>query len=329
MRTAALLRLATVTILAAALTGCAGGALVGVHDAPSQVSTTAPIAPQRAQAIAARVLDKADQAAAAGPAEAKALRAEALTGGALAVADAASRLEAQAPRTTAPLTRTDPPKVLAVSRGTGWPRVMLVQTTTQDGAAVLNLLTSADARTPFRLSAAARMHPGATVAALDPLGKGSRLVTDASQLAVTPDALLQQYAASLAFPRPTAAKDVDTTDPFSTAVRANAAAQAKSFGTLAALTQEHVVHPKDTVAIELRDGGALVFALMERTDSITLKPGGKSLTPSAEFQRLVGKKTLAKSAELRSYESVVFTVPTQGRASVVAADEVLFSAKGS
>ena len=53
---------------------------------------------------------------------------------------------------------------------------------------------------------------------------------------------------------------------------------------------------------------------MERTDTITLGQGGKSLTPSAEFQRLVKKKTLTKSAELKSYETVVFTVPASGKA---------------
>ena len=64
--------------------------------------------------------------------------------------------------------------------------------------------------------------------------------------------------------------------------------------------------------IALRGGGAIVFGLLERTDTITLRPGGKSLTPSADFQRLVRKKTLTKSAELKSYETVVFTVPAVG-----------------
>jgi hypothetical protein len=330
MRSTAL-RLAVTGALSVALAGCvSGAALVGVHDAPSQVSTTAPVAPQTAEAIATRVLAQADEAAAAQPAQANQLRARALTGAALAVADAASRLGAGTPPATAPLTRTEAPKVLAISRGTAWPRAILVQTSTQDGAAVLNLLTSPDAQTPFRLSAAARMHPGASVAALDPLGQGSRLVTDESKVAVAPNALLEEYAASLAFPKPAAAKDVDTGDPFSVAVRANAAAQAKSFGKLATLTQRHVVQPQDTVAIELRDGGALVFALMERTDTITRRPGAKPLVPTnPDFKRLVPKKEITTSAELKSYETVVFTVPAQGRASVVAADEVLFSAKGA
>ena len=63
-------------------------------------------------------------------------------------------------------------------------------------------------------------------------------------------------------------------------------------------------------------------------DTVALKPSGKSLTPSADFQRLLGKKTLTKRAEMRTYETVVFTVPPKGKATLVAVDETLVSAKG-
>jgi hypothetical protein len=322
-------RFALVGALSLALAGCgAGSGLVGVHDAPTQATTTAPISAQTAEHIATRVLAKAAEASAAKPADAQALRTEALTGSALAVANAASRLETDAPATPAPLTRAEPPKVLGVSRGTSWPRLILVQTTTVDSGAVLNLLVSPDAKTPFRLSAAAPMQPGAKVAALDPLSTGSPMVAPGAKLAAQPADLLKGYAASLAYPKPVVTTDVDAADVFATAIRAHAAEQAKTFGKLATLTQTHTVEPGSTVAIALRGGGALVFGLLERTDTITLRRGGKSLTPSADFQRLVRKKTLTKSAELKSYETVVFTVPVEGKAQIVAVDEVLFSAKG-
>ncbi|TPG19310.1 hypothetical protein [Pedococcus bigeumensis] len=322
-------RIALVGALSLALAGCGAGAgLAGIHDAPSQVTTTAPISADTAETIATRVLAQAAEASAAKPADAEALRTEALTGSALAVANAASRLETDAPAPTAPLTRAEPPKVLGVSRGTGWPRLILVQTSTAENGAVLNLLVSPDAKTPYRLSAAAPMQPGATVAALDSLSTGSPLVAPGAKLAVQPADLLKEYAASLAYPKPVATTDVDPAEPFATAIRGHAAEQAKTFGKLATLTQAHTVEPDNTVAISLRGGGALVFGLLERTDTITLRPGGKSLTPSADFQRLVRKKTLTKSAELKSYETVVFTVPVEGKAQVVAVDEVLFSAQG-
>jgi hypothetical protein len=315
---------------AALLAGCgAGPAVVGVRDVPAAVTTTAPLDARSADRIAQRVLAAADAAASVPAAEAKEARAAALTGGALAVAGAVGAASADQASALEPLVRTAPPKVLAVSRGTGWPRVILAQTTAADGAAELNVLVSPDARTPFRLSASATMHPGATVSALDPLPQGAPLVVDGSGLATAPTALFRDYAAALAFPKPAAPRTVSLDDPFSTAVRANAAAQAKAFGALAVLTRKHSVVPDTTVAIRLKDGGALVFTLMLRTDTITLKKGGKSLTPSPEVQRLVRKRTLARSAELRTYESLVFTVPAEGPASVVAVDEVLASAKGS
>lgn len=322
-------RVAIPLAAALGLAGCgAGTALAGVHDAPAQVTSRAPMSPEAAEQVVQRVLTKAAEAEQAPPGEAKDLRADALTGAELAVAKAADQLggSADAPD---PVSRPKAPKVVAVSRGTGWPRLIVAQTTASDGGAVLNLLVSPDARTPFRLSASASMHPGATVPALDSVAQGSPVVGKDSRTAKDPAAVLKAYAASLAFPEPAAADDVDGGDQFTRGVKANAAAQAKAFGKLATLTQKHEVVPEQTIALQLRGGGTLVFALLQRTDTITLKKGGKSLTPSAEFQRLVHKKTLTRNAQLRSYETVVLTVPEQGKAAVVAADEVLFSAKGA
>ena len=325
-RVAARLALPLAAVLAVA--GCgAGTALAGVHDAPAQVTTDAPLSPGSAQHIVERVLSQADEAQHASAAQAKGLRAKALTGSALAVAGAADQLGDAAPAAAAPVTRSAEPKVLAISRGTGWPRVIVAQTTSDDGTTALNLLLSPDARTPFRLASSAAMHPGASVAALDSLTQGSPVVVGGG--ATDHHAILKEYAASLAFPKPAPAKDVDGGDQFTSGVKANAVAQARAFGKLASLTQVHEVKPDQTIAVGLRGGGALVFALLERTDTITLAKAGKSLTPSAEFQRLVGKKTLTRNAQLKSYETVVLTVPAQAKATVVAAGEVLFSAKGA
>ena len=210
-------------VLALTLAGCGtGSTLAGVNDAaPAQVTTTAPIDAQSAQKIAERVLAAADEAAAAPAAQAQALREQALTGSALAVATAASRLQT-APATTAtslPLTRSESPKVLAISRGTAFPRLILVQTMTSEGAARLNLLTSPDATTPFRLSTSVTMAPGTQVAALDSVASGSPMVTDGTKLAVAPADLVTQYAASLDYPKPATAAAVDPGDPFATSVR--------------------------------------------------------------------------------------------------------------
>ncbi|HEV7195924.1 MAG TPA: hypothetical protein VGN19_08285 [Pedococcus sp.] len=318
--------IAALMLVLTSTTACAS--MVGVHDVPTPATAGAPLSALQAEQIATRVLTQASAASLATGTEAKTLRAASLTGSALTVANAADQLGPTVPNPN-PVTRTAQPRVLAISRGPSWPRVILVQTSDANGSTILNLLTSADPQTAFRLSARATMQGGATIPALDALTDGSPLTVDSAKLAVDPAHLASEYAASVGFPTATAAADVSTTDPFSTGVRANAAAQAKSFGDLATLTRQHKPHPEDLVTIGLRGGGALVFALLERTDDITLKSAGKSLTPSAAFQKLVGKKTLTQSAELKSYETVVFTLPAKGQASVVAVDETLVSAKGA
>lgn len=317
----------TVTLAVSTAAGCASA--IGVHDAPSATHTAVALSPEQADVIATRVLTDAATATSAPASAAKALRAASMTGSALTVATAADQLGVTSAASLNPVTVPPQPRVLAISRGTGWPRVILVQTTDSSGASVLNLLSSPDVRTPFKLAASATMHAGATVPALDPLTAGSPLSVALGAVPVAPQDLVSEYAASLAYPKPKPSAHVSTGDPFSTGVQANAAAQAKSFGALASLTRTHRPQASQTVSIALKGGGALVFALLERTDDITLAAGGKSLTPSPQFQKLVGKKTLTRSAELKTYETVVFTVPPQGQASVVAADETLVSAKGA
>ena len=313
-----------------ALAGCGvGDALVGVQDAPREVGDTAPVSAESAEAIAARVLTDAARAREASGAQAKELRAKALTGAALTVSNADSRLARAGSTATEPVTKPEAPKVLGISRGNAWPRVMLVQSSREDGRTALNLLVSESATEPFKLASSAPMQPGTSVAALDSLDQGSPLNPSGKGLAITPEALLAEYAASLGYPKATAAPHVNRSDVFAQSVRANARSQAKSLSKLATLTQKHVPQPEGTVAISLKDGGAVVFGLLERTDTIALKPSGKSLTPSEDFQKLIGKKTLDDQAQMRTYETVVFTVPPKsGTASLVAVDETLVSAKG-
>jgi hypothetical protein len=313
---------------ALALSGCgAGAAVVGLEEPPPQVHTTAAMTGPAAEAVAARVLREATAAAQAQGAQGKALREKALTGPALVAATAASRTPSPT-ATRDPVSRPPEPTVLAVSRGTGWPRVMLVQTRVDGGRTGLALLTSSGARAPYRLAASAPMLPGESIPALDPRGDGSPLVTDGEGLPVAPGELLKEYAAGLGYPKPASTPHVDVTDAFSSMVRQNAAAQARALGPLGSLSQRHTGLPKATVALRLAGGGAVVFAAMERVDVLTLGPKGKSLTPSKDFTELSGRKALTKRAVLTTLETVVLVVPEVGKAQVVAADEQLLSARG-
>jgi hypothetical protein len=328
-RAAALL--ATAAAVTVGLTGCGlGNAMVGVHAAPPEVTTGAPLSATGAQIIADRVL-KATAAAQAVPgAEGDKQRAAVMTGSALALATAGAKLPAPGEPAGESVEKPAAPKVLAVSRGRSWPRAMFVETTRAEGSQTLNLLVCEDANSQFQLAASATMQPGASVPALDPFPSGSAVNPDTKGLVGQPGALLTEYAAAVAYPKPKTPAHFDLgSDQFAMVLRRNAAAQAKALGSLATFTQRHTVDPKRFFAFRLRSGGVVVFALMKRTDALKLKPKGKALTPGAELARLLKKKKLTRSATISTYESVVFTVPAQGKAAMVAADEQLISATGS
>lgn len=322
---------ATAAAATVGLTGCGlGNAMVGVHAAPPEVTTGAPLSAAGAQTIADRVLNAAAAAAKVSGADGDKQRAAVMTGSALALATAASKLPAASEPTGQPVEKPAAPKVLAVSRGRSWPRAMFVETTRDDGSQTLSLLTCEGANSQFKVAASATMQPGTSVPALDPFTSGSAANPDTKGLIGQPDALLSEYAAAVAYPNPKAPEHFDLgADQFATVLRRNAAAQAKALGSLARFTQRHAVDPKQFFAFRLHSGGVVVFALMKRTDTLKLKPKGKALTPSADLARLLKKKKLTKSATISTYESVVFTVPTQGKAAMVAADEQLISATGS
>ncbi len=90
------------------------------------------------------------------------------------------------------------------------------------------------------------------------------------------------YADSLAYPAPksTTAKGVEPDDGFAAAVRDNAAAQAKAVAALGSFRQVHdlrsVVGGLDTA----NDRGVLVFATMDRADTILVRSGTLSLPKS-------------------------------------------------
>ncbi len=313
---------AATALLAGTLTACGSvDSFAGIEPAPVEVTTAAPVTAGNATTIAARVLAEAAKARAATGDEAAALRRTALTGPALAVADAASRDASGTPDDV--VGRRGEPQVVAISRGVGWPRYLVV-TTVEKSVPSIHLLVAPDARTPFKAAASATVRAG--TAAFEDLAKGAPVLTDGAGLAATPQSLLTAYAGALAYPKPVTTQAVSVADPFAALIRAKVTAQAKSLGKLAEVTEKHTVNPKQTVAIGLKDGGALVFGLLTRTDTVTRTADAQSLTFTTPDGR---KQTLKKGATLVTYEIVVLKVPTSGVATLLAADEQLISTKTS
>jgi hypothetical protein len=327
--------IALAATVAVALSGCAAaGPVVGLQEAPAAVTTVAPLAAPHARDIVSRAFTAASQADSGSGARADQARATAYAGPALTAAKARAGLHSVQPGLGAgdsPALSPSQPGLLALSRGFSWPRAMVAQTVPSGGSfPVLHLLTSPDAVTPYRITVSASMLPNSTVRRFDPLAQGSRLLTDGSGLAVAPAALVTQYAGSLSFPARAVANPAFTPDPFAGQVRQNAATQAKSVSVQSGFTQRHEVLPGSTYAVEQANGGALVFSVLRRTDTFTVKKG-QSLTAPKEFTALApGRTRITSRATMTTLEFVVFGVPaTSGDATLVAASEQLVSATGS
>lgn len=324
-------------IVAAALTsslllaGCgAQDTLVGLRPAPPEKSVSAPLGDAGAAAIAARLLTAADAPVEGDAKAAAAARAEFLAGDALTMANAAAA-RAGAPATTPELAVAPEPTIVAQSQGRAWPRAILASTLDEaTNKQMLHVMISQEPDQPFRIVSSVPMFGGATLPAMGAENTGSPLVkvTDGEGLAASPDKVVAAYAAALGFPKPTATTAVSVDNPFATSLKTTAAAQAKALGKLGTLTQVHAPALENAVSFRLADGGVVTFGLMKRTDTLAVLPAAKELVLPAEYVKLTGKKTVAKSLTLNNLESFVMVIPTSGQATVIGGEELLVSGKG-
>ncbi len=312
------------------LAGCGTqDALVGLHPAPAEQTASAPLDTEGATAVAARLL-----AAAGAPVEgdakaAAAARAQVLTGDALRVANAEAARSAAEPEGTE-LAPEPTPTVVAQSQGRQWPRAILATTLDEpSNTQWLHVMLSEKPDQPFKIAANVPMSPGTTLPSLGDELAGAPLLdaTAKNDLPLAPADAVKAYAAALAYPKPKASTAVAVDDPFAVRLRTAAGVQAKALGKLATLAQTHTPVLDDAITFRLADGGAVTFALMGRTDTISVKPKAKELVLPAEYAKLVGKKKVTKSLTLGNLEPIVMIVPKTGRAEVIGARDLLASGK--
>ena len=319
---------------AASVAGCgAAHAVLGIHEAPKANPALAPLTVDQAKRILTRDFTAAQQAETATGAAAQVALSTAYTGEALRAAKARVKLAAIQPTLgDSPLLAPPRPLLLAVSRGFGFPRVMVAQTVAAKGSLpILHLLTSPDARTPYRISGSVTMLPSSKVEPFDPLSQGSPLVTGGSALAVSDIELLKAYAAAMAFPAKAVTNLPFAADTKAAQVRAGAAEVAKAVARQASFSQVHKVVPNSVYAVRQANGDALVFGVIERTDSVTVKSGQTvSTIENKEFVLLSGKRRITRSASITTLEFVVFAVPRSiGIATLVAVSDPVISGSGS
>ena len=321
-------------VLSISVTGCgAANAVLGIHPPPKVNPSAVPLTPDQAKTIVIRDFAAAQQGDTSADATVRDVLRAAYTGEGLRAANARVKLAKLQPTGGAsPLLASQQPRLVAVPRGFGYPRVILAQTVASQGPLpILYLLTSPDAATPYRIRESATMLLSTSLKPFDSLATGSPLLTAGTGLAVAPAALLGAYAAGMAFPAKAVANPPFAADIFSGQVRSKAASVAQAVETQATFSQSHKVVPDSVYAVRQVSGDALVFGVIERTDSFAVKAGQAVNTEAnKEFVLFSGKKSVTKSASITWLEFVVFAVPrSSGRATLVAASQQVVAGSGS
>jgi len=319
---------------AVSVAGCGpANAILGLREPPKANPAAAALTLEQADRILDRDFTAAQQAETTKGPTARLALGTAYTGEALRAAKARTKLASVQPTDArSPFLAPQQARALAVSKGFGYPRIIVAQTPAAEGGfPMLHLLTSPNARTPYRISVSATMLPSSSVKPFAPLSQGSPLVTDGASLVVSGAALLKAYSAGMAFPVKAVVKAPFAPDPFFVQVRAKSVAVGKAVATQAKFSQIHRVIPGSVDAVRQANGDALIFGVLERTDSFTVKKGQAVNTAgNKEFVLLTGKKKVTNRASITRLEFVVFAVPRSGgQARLVAVSDPVVAGSGS
>lgn len=320
-----LLAVAAVT----SLTGCGRADVLGLRS-NTQVSANAPaVTALQARAITSRALARAHQA---DTSRTGAAARTAFTGLALRTAAAAYAvdrvIDPASDDAGAALAPSAAPSRVIVPRETGYPRA-LVALSRPAGSSTdeIAVLSTPDARTPYRLASRALLLPGAEVPATASAGQGApTLADDEPGLAATPTDAMRDYARLLQTGSSPSTRFA--ANPVTDGVRANAVGQSRGVTKIALFTQRHQVTDDQVLAWRTLDGGALVVAAIERTDDFVVKKGAGYLAPPAAYKALAGGiAKITSRATVTTMQVVVLAVPPRGKGDVrlIAFSEVPFT----
>jgi hypothetical protein len=324
----------TLAVVVASLTGCgAGHTVLGIHEAPKANPAAPALTVARANAILTRAFGAAYQGDMTTGAVARAAQRTAYTGeGLRAVGGRVKLADGRPTAGSPPYPRASAPRLLAVSRGLGYPRVIVAQTVTAvSGLPILHLLISPDPATPYRIRASVTMLSPSPVSAFDALSQGSPMVTSGTGLAVAPTVMLTGYAAGMAFPARALTNPPFGADSFSAQLRTRAAGVARAVAAQATFSQVHKLVPGSVYAVRQASGDGLAFGVLERTDSFAVKSGQAINTVAdKDFVLMSGRKRVTERASRTTLEFIAFSVPrSRGQATLVAASEQVVAGSGS
>ncbi len=306
--------------------------LLGLHENTAVLSNSPAVTPGQASTIATRAITQAQRADAL---RTTAAAQSAYTGLALTIAPARYVVEKVIDPDADPggaLAPVAQPSRIVVTAGRSFPRTVLA-VWQPDGGRTREavLMKSTDVRTPFRVATRVALLPGEVLPPTPANTRGASVLgDDVGGLVATPRQAVADLAAVLQ-----TGKTPGT--PFASSVvvsevRSKAAAQARDVKKVATFTQRHTARDDGTTVIRTADGGALVFAAINRADLFTVRKGAGVITPPPAYRALAsGLKKISKSATVTTVETVVLVVPPRGKGPVrvIGFSEVPVAVKGS
>ncbi|USQ79323.1 hypothetical protein NF556_17185 [Ornithinimicrobium faecis] len=222
------------------------------------------------------------------------------------------------------------PNVLAISREDGeFPAYMVVQSVPESGLPELHLMVQEEDGGDWKIGWSAPMLAGTEIGTFDPRSEGSTVIRDGKAgLTNYPSYVVDMLFQILDYPFADERPDFRTNN-YGPQVRAAAEEQAASVAEQATLTQDHSLRSGTLRTIELADGSAIMFPVLERKSTFDVLDG-MILEPSSAFAHFAEDDTITDSAEMTTLVFLAVHVRADGGdPEVIAAREQVVGANGS
>lgn len=286
---------------------------------------------EEADRIAADLLTKAEKARYASGSERAELIEAAYNGPARTAVRAESKLRSVTGAPEGEPGKVEP-TVLAISRAEEGEdmKYLVAQTVPEDGLPKLHLIATGGPPENFRIVWEGEMLPGTAIEPFERRSLGSPVLDPEapSQLWFKPDAVMRQLGRILDYPMPENQPNLKTSG-YAPEVRDQARTQAAQVDEQATFRQTHKNRDQNLTTIELADGSAIAFGVLDRTSVFRVRDG-MELSPPDTFRVFVDDGSITESAQI---DWLVFTavhIPTERTAPrLVAVHEQIVGAEGS
>jgi hypothetical protein len=201
--------------------------------------------------------------------------------------------------------------VLSISRaGERGPGLILAQSVPESGNPVLYLMASQEDRSEYRIVWQAPMLPGTSIGTFERRSAGAPKVAN-----------------YLSFPIEGENPDIKT-NGYAPEVRVQAQEQADDVSVQAEFSQSHELGGQQVHTMELEDGSAMTFAVLDRTSVFDVYDG-MELTPPDSFWYFTRDRSITEQAEMRTSVFVALHIPEDGDPTLISAREQAVDASGS